>query len=103
MEARVAERDEDVTFVGTTNLDRLAEIPTTDIARRSSAAYDGYNLDMAVDLFEELDIVDVGDVFVIPPTSRRPSTRSTRPCTTSPRPAPSRSSSAATTRSANPT
>jgi arginase family enzyme len=26
----------------------------------------GYNLDMAVDLFEELDIVDVGDVFVIP-------------------------------------
>jgi agmatinase len=34
--------------------------------RQISALYDGYNLDMAVDLFEELDIVDVGDVFVIP-------------------------------------
>jgi Arginase family len=34
--------------------------------RRISALYDGYNLDMAVDLLEELDIVDVGDVFVIP-------------------------------------
>jgi hypothetical protein len=27
MEARMAEWDEDLTFVGTTNLDRLAEIP----------------------------------------------------------------------------
>jgi arginase family enzyme len=34
--------------------------------RQISALYDGYNLDLAVDLFEELDIVDVGDVFVIP-------------------------------------
>jgi arginase family enzyme len=32
-----------------------------------SKLYDGDNLDLAVDLFEELDIVDVGDVFVIPP------------------------------------
>lgn len=34
--------------------------------RDISALYDGYNLDLAVDLFEELDIVDLGDVFVIP-------------------------------------
>jgi agmatinase len=34
--------------------------------RDISALYDGYNLDLGVDLFEELDIVDVGDVFVIP-------------------------------------
>ena len=34
--------------------------------RRISALYDGYNLDLAVDLIEELDIVDVGDVFIIP-------------------------------------
>jgi len=34
--------------------------------RRISALYDSYSVDMAVDLQEELDIVDVGDVFVIP-------------------------------------
>lgn len=34
--------------------------------RRISALYDAYSLDFAVDLKEELDIVDVGDVFVIP-------------------------------------
>jgi agmatinase len=34
--------------------------------RRISALYDSYCLDLAVDLQEELDLVDVGDVFVIP-------------------------------------
>ncbi len=34
--------------------------------RRISALYDSYSLDMAVDLQEELDLVDVGDIFVIP-------------------------------------
>jgi len=34
--------------------------------RRISALYDSYSVDMAVDLHEELDLVDVGDVFVIP-------------------------------------
>ena len=34
--------------------------------RRISALYDSYSVDMAVDLQEELDLVDVGDVFVIP-------------------------------------
>jgi agmatinase len=34
--------------------------------RQISALYDGYNLDLAVDLVEDLDIVDLGDVFVIP-------------------------------------
>ena len=34
--------------------------------RRISAVYDGYSVDGAVDLFEELDICDAGDVFVIP-------------------------------------
>jgi agmatinase len=34
--------------------------------RRISALYDSYSLDLAVDLQEELDIVDLGDVFVIP-------------------------------------
>ncbi|MGH3626695.1 MAG: agmatinase [Sciscionella sp.] len=34
--------------------------------RRISALYDSYCLDLAVDLQEELDIVDMGDVFVIP-------------------------------------
>lgn len=34
--------------------------------RRISALYDSYSLDLAVDLQEELNIVDVGDVFVIP-------------------------------------
>jgi agmatinase len=34
--------------------------------RRISALYDSYCLDLAVDLQEELDIVDLGDVFVIP-------------------------------------
>jgi agmatinase len=146
MEAKMAERNEELAFVGTTNLDRLAEIPDDqhrqaieraidlgleaadsvqdrtistfsrgyqpafagigtflkapyledvkqvgahDVAivgapfdmgttfrpgarwapqavRQISKLYDGYNLDMAVDLFEELDMVDVGDVFVIP-------------------------------------
>jgi agmatinase len=146
MEATMANRDEEPPYVGTTNLDRLAEIPDRrhreaiergidlgleaadsvqdrtistfsrgyqpafagistflkapylddvkqvgghDVAvvgapfdmgttfrpgarwapqaiRQISKLYDGYNLDMAVDLFEELDIVDVGDVFVIP-------------------------------------
>jgi agmatinase len=34
--------------------------------RRISALYDAYSLDFAVDLKEELDIVDLGDIFVIP-------------------------------------
>lgn len=34
--------------------------------RRISALYDSYSVDMAVDLQEELDLVDLGDVFVIP-------------------------------------
>lgn len=34
--------------------------------RRISAIYDGYSLDGGVDLFEELDFCDAGDVFVIP-------------------------------------
>ncbi len=34
--------------------------------RRISAVYDGYCVDGAVDLFEELDICDAGDIFVIP-------------------------------------
>ena len=34
--------------------------------RRISAHYDSYCLDLAVDLQEELDLVDAGDVFVIP-------------------------------------
>jgi agmatinase len=34
--------------------------------RRISALYDLYSVDMAVDLQEELNLVDVGDVFVIP-------------------------------------
>jgi len=34
--------------------------------RRISAIYDGYSIDAGVDLFEELDICDAGDVFVIP-------------------------------------
>src|SRR5262245_53536914 len=34
--------------------------------RRISALYDGYSVDGAVDIYEELDICDIGDVFVIP-------------------------------------
>ncbi len=34
--------------------------------RRISAVYDGYSVDAGVDLFEELDFCDAGDVFVIP-------------------------------------
>jgi len=34
--------------------------------RRISAVYDGYSVDGGVDIFEELDICDAGDVFVIP-------------------------------------
>src|SRR5438105_6522158 len=34
--------------------------------RRVSALYDGYSVDGAVDLFEELRFCDAGDVFVIP-------------------------------------
>src|SRR5215470_18370715 len=34
--------------------------------RRVSALYDGYSVDGAVDLFEELKLCDAGDVFVIP-------------------------------------
>lgn len=34
--------------------------------RRVSALYDGYSVDGAVDLFEELNFCDAGDVFVIP-------------------------------------
>src|SRR5919201_2125011 len=34
--------------------------------RRISALYDSYSVDLAVDLQEEVDLVDVGDVFVIP-------------------------------------
>lgn len=34
--------------------------------RRISALYDGYSLDMGCDLVEELDLCDLGDVFVIP-------------------------------------
>lgn len=34
--------------------------------RRISALYDGYSVDYGVDLIEELDFCDAGDVFVIP-------------------------------------
>ena len=34
--------------------------------RRISAVYDGYSVDLGVDIFEELDLCDAGDVFVIP-------------------------------------
>lgn len=34
--------------------------------RRISALYDSYSIDGAVDLQEELDLCDIGDVFVIP-------------------------------------
>jgi agmatinase len=34
--------------------------------RRISALYDGYSIDGAVDIYEELDLCDIGDVFVIP-------------------------------------
>ena len=34
--------------------------------RRISALYDSYNADMGVDLAEELNICDAGDIFVIP-------------------------------------
>jgi agmatinase len=34
--------------------------------RRISALYDSYSVEMAVDLEEELDLVDLGDIFVIP-------------------------------------
>jgi agmatinase len=34
--------------------------------RRISALYDGYSLDLAVDLPEELSLCDAGDIFVIP-------------------------------------
>ena len=34
--------------------------------RRISALYDGYSIDGAVDLFEELDLCDAGDIYVIP-------------------------------------
>ncbi len=34
--------------------------------RRISALYDGYNADMGVDLVEELNLCDAGDIFVIP-------------------------------------
>ena len=34
--------------------------------RRISALYDGYSVEGAVDLYEELDMCDAGDVFVIP-------------------------------------
>lgn len=34
--------------------------------RRISALYDGYSVDQGVDLIEELDMCDAGDVFVIP-------------------------------------
>ena len=34
--------------------------------RRISALYDGYSVDGAVDIYEELDMCDAGDVFVIP-------------------------------------
>jgi agmatinase len=34
--------------------------------RRISALYDGYSLDLGVDLLEELRLCDAGDIFVIP-------------------------------------
>lgn len=34
--------------------------------RRVSAIYDGYSVDSGVDILEELDLCDAGDVFVIP-------------------------------------
>jgi agmatinase len=34
--------------------------------RRVSALYDGYSLDLGVDLLEELRLCDAGDIFVIP-------------------------------------
>jgi hypothetical protein len=43
--------------------------------RRISALYDGYWFDGGVDIFEELDLCDAGDIFVSQATSRRPSPR----------------------------
>ena len=69
--------------------------------RRISALYDAYNADMGVDLVEELNICDAGDIFVIPSNIEksfdqidraRLASSTSRAC--------SRSSSAATTRSA---
>ena len=34
--------------------------------RRVSGLYDGYSVDLGVDILESVDLVDVGDVFVIP-------------------------------------
>ena len=34
--------------------------------RQISALYDGYSVDGAVDIYEELDLCDAGDIFVIP-------------------------------------
>jgi agmatinase len=34
--------------------------------RRISALYDAYSIELAVDLHEQLDLVDAGDIFVIP-------------------------------------
>ena len=68
--------------------------------RKISALYGPYSFELGVDLRESITIADLGDIFTIPATSRRPSTRSPRPSRTSTPPAPSRSCSAATTRSA---
>jgi agmatinase len=45
--------------------------------RRVSALYDGYSLDLGVDLLEELTLCDAGDIFVIPSNIEKHSTRST--------------------------
>jgi len=54
---------EDVRNVGTYE---AAFVGVPQAVRRISALYDGYSIDGAVDLYEELDFCDIGDVFVIP-------------------------------------
>ena len=57
--------------------------------RRISALYDGYSLDLGVDLLEELTLCDAGDIFVIPSNIEKTFDRSTVLCITSSRKVPS--------------
>ena len=65
--------------------------------RRISAVYDGYSVDGAVDLFEELDMCDAGDVFVIPGNIEKTFDQVTRRSPTSTPPARFRCCAAAIT------
>lgn len=59
--------------------------------RRISALYDGYSLDLGVDLLEELRLCDAGEVSSSVRTLRRPLTNSTVLSTTCSRAAAFRS------------